>query len=168
MKVPEKSQKLKQNSPNTVPIVSNTEEISTTNLPKKTSDWSDFILSKVLYSDPKIWGKTPTTEEKVYLYTIFKIQNSFDREKNLKKTFKITTDSDLSPMKEIEKSRRPPGVIGAGAKKCGTIAFSTFMALNPEVIYTLQLLSAIDHLRFFHLSCNFIYTVKIIHPAYLF
>ena len=71
MKNSEKGQKLEQNSPNTVPIVSNTEEISTTNLPKKTSDWSDFILSKVLYSDPEIWGKTPTTEEKVYLYNIF-------------------------------------------------------------------------------------------------
>ena len=27
---------------------------------------------------------------------------------------------------------RPPNVIGAGAKKCGTIAFATFLAVNQQ------------------------------------
>lgn len=31
-----------------------------------------------------------------------------------------------------EKYVRPPTVIGAGAKKCGTFAFATFMAVNPQ------------------------------------
>ena len=53
----------------------------------------------------KKWGKTPTSE-----------------------TFK----NDFGGYSEPGRQVRPPNVIGAGAKKCGTIAFSTFMKLNPQ------------------------------------
>ena len=33
-----------------------------------------------------------------------------------------------------DRIKRPPNIIGAGAKKCGTIAFSTFLALNKQVL----------------------------------
>ena len=35
-----------------------------------------------------------------------------------------------------DRIKRPPSIIGAGAKKCGTIAFSTFLALNKQVLMT--------------------------------
>ena len=32
----------------------------------------------------------------------------------------------------LKEGWRPPTVLGVGAKKCGTIAFATFMKVNPE------------------------------------
>ena len=49
-------------------------------------------------------------------------------------------DFDFGDFEKSEEARiiRPPNVIGAGAKKCGTIAFSTFLALNEEVRFRRQ------------------------------
>ena len=78
--------------------------------------WSNYILTEVLYSNKEMWGKTETDEE-----------------------FRLNfAQNNTSPMAEVMKHRKVPGVIGAGAKKCGTIAFSTFMSLNPEVRVELE------------------------------
>ena len=69
----------------------------------RTSD-SWIALPKL---NKKKWGKTPTSES---------FKNDFGG-----------YDSS-EPGRQV----RPPNVIGAGAKKCGTIAFSTFMKLNPQ------------------------------------
>ena len=77
--------------------------------------WSNYILTEVLQSNPNNWGKTPTDE----IFNLNFAQNN------------------TSPMATVMKHRKIPGVIGAGAKKCGTIAFSTFMSLNPEVLISI-------------------------------
>ena len=41
---------------------------------------------------------------------------------------------DFTEPTEENRVKRAPNVIGAGAKKCGTIAFSTFLALNKQVL----------------------------------
>ena len=40
-----------------------------------------------------------------------------------------------------DRIKRPPNIIGAGAKKCGTIAFSTFLALNKQVLMAVVLMA---------------------------
>ena len=52
-------------------------------------------------------------------------------------------DFDNFENSKKERIIRPPNVIGAGAKKCGTIAFSTFLALNEKVrqVATIKLCS---------------------------
>ena len=74
--------------------------------PSKSSRSSDSWIQLPKLNKKK-WGKTSTSE-----------------------TFK----NDFGGYDQSEPGRqvRPPNVIGAGAKKCGTIAFSTFMKLNPQ------------------------------------
>ena len=39
---------------------------------------------------------------------------------------------NLPVMPDYYQQVRPPNVIGAGAKKCGTSAFANFMRVNPQ------------------------------------
>ena len=47
---------------------------------------------------------------------------------------KFDWGDDYTEPTEDNRVKRAPNVIGAGAKKCGTIAFSTFLALNKQVL----------------------------------
>jgi len=91
-------------------VISNPESLVDPSNPsspsKKSSETSDFWI-KLPKLNKKKWGKTSTSE---------------------------TFQNDFGGYDQSEPGRqvRPPNVIGAGAKKCGTIAFSTFMKLNPQ------------------------------------
>ena len=59
---------------------------------------------------------------------------------------KFDWGDDYTEPTEDNRVKRAPNVIGAGAKKCGTIAFSTFLALNKQVLMaTLRCSSLINY-----------------------